>query len=300
MHSIICWVLVLAVTSLDSLKVGRMMAKTPACTGIMSLGMMARTPLRLCAAADVEAQEDVGSNKFVAVFNPVALNISASNPFGTKATSREDAKRELQTIIASRESACASTSAEFDRFRLDYLVKYLESTHVPIQTAPFLSLAIGGEWVCRYTNALLPHSDHTIRWKIFQEIMPASNHTAGIVSNRIQWSLDRKNDPGRGELCVQSTYTLSPKGALTLSLVEHVLDIEELPLDSAEVISTLQRTVPFQFFDPNRTTVHHTFIAPDIRISRISGPVVVNMYEIHERVSPLIEGVEKGKRRRAV
>lgn len=241
------------------------------------------SPLRagVLEVEEVEEEEEVVMpRKYVAVFSTAALNITAS-PFGGKVASREEAKRELLQMLVEDKSG----GEDFSRFRIDYLVKYLESTHAPIHTAPFLSLALGGAWQCIYTNALLSRADPTLLTTIVQEVMPATNNTGGVISNKIQWRLEREGDAGRGELRVNSIYTLTPQGALSVSLLEHVLDIDTPPLSSEAVVMDLQRSIPFQFFDPDDSSIQVTYVDPDVRVSRISGPIFVNLFEIHLRLA---------------
>jgi len=206
------------------------------------------------------------------------LNITATNPFGAPAASLKEARDEIMSIVETSEPL-----SEFERFRLDYLVKYLEATHVPIHTGPFLSLAIGGTWICKYTNALLPRADPTLSTVVTQNIIPASNHTHGILTNRVAWNVERPDDTASGVLEIHCKYTVNSKGGLILSLDEHVLSINKLPLDPEEIVMTMQRTIPFEFFDPDGAVLRTTFVDPSIRIARISGPIFVGLFEVHVR-----------------
>lgn len=244
--------------------------------------------------------ETSSPQKFVPIFTSGALNISATNPFGTLVASRDAAKSELISIIQNK----AEPLVEFERFRIEYLTKYLESTHVPIQTGAFLSLAMGGTWTSEYTNALLPRADTTIACKIKQVISPGANHSYGFLCNKVAWAVQRENDAGSGELQVHSSYTVGPRGALSVSLVEHVLNIDKLPQDPEEVIMTLQRTIPFQYFDPDQITITTTYVDPHLRISRIFGPMFNSVFEIYcraEEIEPGDNRVESGgDRKKAV
>ena len=85
------------------------------------------------------------------MFTAGGLNITARTPFGSPCASIEAAKEEIRALLLQPPSSVT----DFERFRLDYLVKYLEATHVPIHTGQFLSLALGGSWTLKYSNVIL-------------------------------------------------------------------------------------------------------------------------------------------------
>ena len=248
-------------------------------------------PSLLVLRAETEAETEIDAadvsetpRRVVGVFNTGALNISSSNPFGAPCSSVQQAKDELISVVLSSMSPTPSPLSEFERFRIDYLVKYLEATHVPIQTGQFLSLALGGEWSLAYSNALLPRADPSLITSVTQEIAPAANNSHGHLVNKISWRLDRATgDAGSGVLEVRCDYAVSTKGALNVALQEHVLSIEQLPLDAEEVIMTMQRCVPFQTFDPDGAAMQTTFVDPWLRVTRISGELFHNLFEIHTR-----------------
>ena len=248
--------------------------------GWLAPGLAVRAhPLRSTQTENNEVMETV---KLVAVFNTDALNISASRPFGAVVNSVQEARDEVLSLVKSTTS---TPLVEFERFRLDYLVKYLESKHVPIHTGQFLSLAIGGEWHCQYTNALLSRADETLRCQVTQQFEPGANHSHGSIVNRVFWKVEREKDAGRGQLEVRCRYTVNPKGTLSVSLEEHILNIDELPNDPEEVLMTIQRTIPFEFFDPDGAVLQTAYVDPSLRITRVAGPHFRNLYEIFTKES---------------
>ena len=219
--------------------------------------------------------------KLMAVFNTDALNISASQPFGKVVNSVQEARDEVLSLV----KATGTPLAEFERFRLDYLAKYLESKHVPIHTGQFLSLAIGGEWHCQYTNALLSRADETLRCRVTQYVEPGANHSHGSIVNRVYWKVEREKDSGQGQLEVRCRYTVNPKGTLSVSLEEHILNIDELPNDPEEVLMTIQRTIPFEFFDPDGAVLQTAYVDPSLRITRVAGAHFRNLFEVFTKES---------------
>ena len=215
------------------------------------------------------------------MFTAGGLNITARTPFGSPCASIEAAKEEIRALLLQPPSSVT----DFERFRLDYLVKYLEATHVPIHTGQFLSLALGGTWTLKYSNVILSRPDASLTHQISQLITPAANHSHGTLINRISWNLDRPNDVGSGVLEVHCSYTVSSKGGLALSLQDHVLNIEQLPQDAEEVVMTMQRTIPFQLFDPDGATTSTTYVDPWMRISRVTGPIFRELFEVYFRES---------------
>ena len=61
-----------------------------------------------------------------------------------------------------------------------------------------------------------------------------------------------------GDMIVNSTYTITPKGGLLLDLKEHILLPTVVPLDVEGLIMSIQKSVPFDFFDPSETTLQTT------------------------------------------
>lgn len=96
--------------------------------------------------------------------NTKSYLISLSNPFGPAVKSIDIAKDELLKILDNELSMSISDTngSNFFHGRIEYLLKILESRFIPIQTIPFLNLAIGGDWNMRYSNVLTPHKDENL------------------------------------------------------------------------------------------------------------------------------------------
>jgi hypothetical protein len=108
---------------------------------------------------------------------------------------------------------------------------------------------------------LTPRADKTLTYEISQEIISteAEGSTTGILNNIINWSLNRTDDQSSGDLVVNCGYVFNTKGDLDVTLIEHLLMPKgESPKDVEDLIMSVQRSVPFESFDPNETLVHNT------------------------------------------
>ena len=80
--------------------------------------------------------------------------IDVNSPFGNRATSVASAKNEIIDIAET------GITEPQHAYRIDYLVKYLESKYVPIHTPDFYSLTHRGEWRLLYSNVLTKSSEY--------------------------------------------------------------------------------------------------------------------------------------------
>ena len=79
--------------------------------------------------------------------SPFGKPISVDEPFGKVATNCNDCVNEI--IELSNKSKDPQSY-----FRIEYLLKYLESRFVPIHTPSFYSIAHSGKWRLLYSNVL--------------------------------------------------------------------------------------------------------------------------------------------------
>ena len=148
---------------------------------------------------------------------------------------------------------------------LDRAVRNLESQYMamPIQTSQFLNFAISGKWRLLHSSFPTPKADNTIIFDINQTIKPIDG-IDGELNNIINWKLNREDDDSYGKLTVECSYKMSSKGGLEITLKDHTLNVEKIPKNVQELLTTMQRTVPFEFFDPNEytaiTTVSYSII----------------------------------------
>lgn len=96
-------------------------------------------------------------------------------------------------------------------------------------------------------------------WSIHQEIVPDVSTSRGDIKNIVSWSYNTNDDSGSGKLVVASSYSVTPKGQLHIRLKEHLLLPDEMPSDPESLIMQLQRSIPFDFFDPD-DSLHHTSV----------------------------------------
>jgi len=148
---------------------------------------------------------------------------------------------------------------------LDSAVRNLESQYMamPIQTSQFLNFAISGKWQLLHSSFPTPKADNTIIFDINQTIKPIDG-IDGELNNIINWKLNREDDDSYGKLTVECSYKMTSKGGLEITLKDHTLNVEKIPKNVQELLTTMQRTVPFEFFDPNEytaiTTVSYSII----------------------------------------
>lgn len=80
----------------------------------------------------------------------------------------------------------------------------------------------------------------------------------GLLANVITWNLSTPAESADGDLVIKSEYTITSKGGLQLTLKDHTLLPNLIPSDVQGLIMSIQRTVPFDFFDPTDSTLQHT------------------------------------------
>ena len=250
-----------------------------------------------------EASESVESaiklGKSVAIFYPEEFNISASNPFGEAVTSVSGAASELKHLVKDRREELRGS--DFLKCRIEYLVKVLKKSYVPSFTVEFMNLAMSGEWDHGYSNVLLRRADESLTCKITQKIIPANskmveggasearlgeiNHAnTGQIVNQVAWRvIDTKDQLNHGDLFVHSNYTIGSNGALSLDLGEHVVHAVKLTVEPMDLVMAIQRSIPFQFFDPSDSMAKNVYIDPELRISEMSGPIFQGVYDIFVR-----------------
>ena len=257
---------------------------------------------------------NVKLGKSVAIFYPAELNISTLNPFGEAVTSTEAAVSELKHLVKDRRAELRGS--DFLKCRIEYLVKVLKKSHVPSFTVEFMNLAMSGEWVHGYSNVLLRRADDSLTCKITQKIVPANSKMAlgeasgkarldeinhahrGHIVNEVAWRVvDKRDQLNHGVLSVHSNYTIGSNGALALELGEHVVNAEKLTLDPMDLVMAIQRSIPFQFFDPSDSVTQDVFIDPELRISEVNGPIFQGVYDIFYRDDASGRGFGKTKAR---
>jgi hypothetical protein len=223
--------------------------------------------------------------EFVPVVNTANMEISVSNPFGPPVLSLTECQKELLSLLR-QETTLENES--FYHCRVEYLTKVLEQSYIPAQTLPFLQLILAGEWEQMYSNVLTPRADETLEVDMYQEIIPSPDgSTGGELRNRIGWQLHRPDDTSRGDLVVQCGYQINTKGEMDVSLTEHfLLPVGEMPKDPEGLVMSMQRSVPFEVFDPDLVLIKNTYITPDLRICRISGDKFYNVFNVFVKCPP--------------
>lgn len=237
-----------------------------------------------------------GSIKFK-VANTKAYQISLSNPFGPKIEIKKDALKELSDILSGK----LIFENNFKHGRLEYIIKFLQSTYIPIQTIPFLNLAVSGRWEHMYSNIFMPMPSDNLSVKLFQEITPSQNDISiGKLVNIADFDVEDHESSfsllddvlevesdiiASGELKVTCDYHINSRGNIDISGIDHTLIAEKMPadLDIEKLVSDLQVTIPFEMFDPSDTTIENLYIDSHFRITMVSGGKYSNVYNIFVR-----------------
>jgi hypothetical protein len=214
---------------------------------------------------------DVSLKKAVPIFK-VPFNISLDDPYGPRMIRINVAREELINLLDTE------MKDPPDHFRLDYLVKFLESKYTPIQTSSFFNFATKGDWQLQYSNVLTPRASKLLKFSVNQSICPDGMSSSGCMENNIQWSLSdpgaEKSETGRyhGSFLVKCGYELTSRGDMYIQLREHILaPVGELPQDIEGLVMDLQRSIPFESFDPAESYHATTYMDTDLRVVRING-----------------------------
>ncbi len=184
---------------------------------------------------------------------------------------------DIETTIEELKSLCLSkqlkTFSYEENNKFESIIKILESKFKPILTTQFLNFALSGEWNLLYSNITTKNDYSNLEFNITQKLIPTSfDSINGSIVNKIAWRLKSSSDIlGTGDLIVKSDYTITPKGNLEVILNEHILLPVIVPDDLEALVSLIQRSVPFEIFDPDDTTFYNTYISPELRITRVVG-----------------------------
>jgi hypothetical protein len=236
------------------------------------------------------------------VFNRNKVQVSVDNPYGERSSSKTAAVDELLGHLtrgvqnSSIHQIHGHGSLDMhQQLRVEHLIKYLESVFVPIQTVPFLNLAMEGHWRKVYSNLITPHASASMHCELYQTILCKNNEYTcehGVVIDKVAWWYDEyiyadrrtvvdsfptganvSRVESHGTLSVYSNYSINSKGELDLTLSEHVLHADTLPRDLDRFFLDLQRSVPFDSFDPN-ATCHKTIVSAIHRGPFITEPIL--------------------------
>jgi hypothetical protein len=211
--------------------------------------------IALAAADDVETSSLLKTK--TSSTNLVENNANTAESLGPQILSVADCKKELLRVIANQ----TPIEGDYRHNRIEYLTKYLELSYTPIQTIPFLNYVLSGRWDVIYSNVLIRGADSTFHYRISQEITANESEGKfdGFLKNLIKWDLKRADEVCSGDLVVNSKYELNTKGDLNVALLEHLLMPNgDAPKNVEELIMTVQRSIPFEFFDPDGVLIQNT------------------------------------------
>ena len=240
----------------------------------------------------MEEQADEEARKVVRVLDTDPFRtgspIDVDSPFGNKAISVASAKKEIISIAEN------GISEPQHAYRIDYLVKYLESKYVPIHTPDFYSMTHRGEWRLLYSNVLTKSLEYEkLSFEVRQSLEPQKSNSEGNYTNFIDWKYQQEPimPDAHGVLEIRCNYRMNERGAMQVFLKEHILLPEVIPGLAADgsdrdkqcedLLNAIQSSVPFQAFDPADILVGTSYIDPHLRISRVVGDKYPNVYEVY-------------------
>jgi len=216
-------------------------------------------------SAPARDDEDAAPVKVLPTFN-IPFEISPTKPYGSMIKSLPAARDELIGLLD------AGVVDPPDHFRVDYLLQCLETSYTPIQTTSFFNFATEGSWELLYSNTLTPRASTSLEFTVSQAI--SSSGAKGNFENTVHWKfLETANHRGcTGDLMVKGSFHLNSQGNMVVQLDEHVLSpVGPVPDNVEELVMTLQRSVPFESFDPDESIQQITYLDTELRIVRISG-----------------------------
>ena len=133
-----------------------------------------------------------------------------------------------------------------------------------------------------YSNILTPRRANDMELIITQKLNSNPIHPSkGILENRIEYK-HKKDANSKGMLAVNVDYEMNSKGGLELTLNEHVMTPHgKTTADEAQhIISLIQKSVPFDVFDPDASSLYTSYLDSRMRIVRIVGPKFNNCFSI--------------------
>ena len=231
-----------------------------------------------CSGTLVDGPSSKSSSYVAPIVNKARSDISVENPYGDVITSKAAARKEILEILRTKVDSLDI------HFRLEYLVKVLERTHTPIQTIPFLNHAIAGKWNKVYTNVISPRAVSSLKCDVQQIVQyNSSKLDEGWLTEQLSWCLvptdNGKGSPGgsssqcdtaiEGLFEVRCSYSVNSRGQLSVCVEEHCLRPNgRLPDNVEAFVLDLQRTVPFESFDPDGTIIDITVRAYVVHFHR--------------------------------
>jgi hypothetical protein len=69
------------------------------------------------------------------------------------------------------------------------------------------------------------------------------------------WEWNESLNLADGDLNVNCRYEMNSHGAMLIELAEHILVPRTQPSNYEELLLSIQRSVPFQYFDPSETVM---------------------------------------------
>lgn len=225
-------------------------------------------------ASDNLQQQQQQLRYYIPIVNTTSMNITPTNPFGLTVFNINDAVTQL-LAVANHEDNVIWDESKVKHYRIEYLTKYLESKYIPIQTSQFMSFALSGTWDLKYTNLLTPASvskDIFRYTSIYQSIQFNDECTGGTLKNVVAWESCDGSGKHTGDLTVINDFIINSKGALVLSLNEHIITPESTAPDDLELlVQTMQKSIPFDMFDPDNSMLSLMYLDPHVRVCKCSG-----------------------------
>ena len=205
----------------------------------------------------------------------IPFPISPTEPFGVPVSTLKETCHGILSLLD------AGVCDPPEHFRLTYLISMLEKSFTPIQTIEFFNFASKGKWELMYSNIITSYStlDEGFEFKITQNIESGLDPSKGTLINHINYSFDKNLD---GILSIHNDYEMNTKGDLQLSLDEHIMTpLTKTNTDDAQmIVENLQKSIPFDIFDPNDCVLSTTYLDSKLRVVRMNGGKLPNTFSI--------------------
>eukprot|EP00587_Corethron_hystrix_P006740 CAMPEP_0113316074 /NCGR_PEP_ID=MMETSP0010_2-20120614/11481_1 /TAXON_ID=216773 ORGANISM="Corethron hystrix, Strain 308" /NCGR_SAMPLE_ID=MMETSP0010_2 /ASSEMBLY_ACC=CAM_ASM_000155 /LENGTH=288 /DNA_ID=CAMNT_0000172689 /DNA_START=20 /DNA_END=887 /DNA_ORIENTATION=+ /assembly_acc=CAM_ASM_000155 len=150
---------------------------------------------------------------------------------------------------------------------INHYIQILEKGYIDqkimVQTNDFFQMVLRGDWQLLFTTgAMMPHPRIRVR-SLLQTVAPGI--LAGNVTNTVAWDYADNNEGGFdcfGVLQISNSYQIDDTNQLHVELKGHTVRPtgKKIPEDFQMFFKLLQRNIPLEIFDPDKTSMETTYL----------------------------------------